>query len=268
MPDLETLQVRIEADLGQFKRQLDTTFQESQAAVDGARGRIEDYGRSLARLPDALATGAVGHEAFQRAVDTNARDLDAASNAADSLAAAARDLGLTFASAFEDAVVEGRRLSDVLRGLERDILRILTRKLVTEPLAGAVSSLVGDGQALLGDVIGASLFHRGGKVGASGADRRLVPASFFQDAPRFAGGGVVGAIPRLGPGEVPAILHRGETVRTPAQEAARVGEVAGAVIIQPGAVVIQTPDPASFDQSRGQIEAMLADAVRRGRRNR
>lgn len=54
----------------------------------------------------------------------------------------ARDLGLTFTSAFEDAIVGGKGLRDVLRGLEQDILRIVTRKLVTEPLGKAISSAV------------------------------------------------------------------------------------------------------------------------------
>lgn len=47
----------------------------------------------------------------------------------------ARDLGMTFSSAFEDAIVGGKSLQDVIRGLEQDILRLVTRQLVTEPLA-------------------------------------------------------------------------------------------------------------------------------------
>lgn len=45
------------------------------------------------------------------------------------------------ASAFEDAIVNGKSLSDIAKGLERDLLRIGTRTLVTEPLAGAARSL-------------------------------------------------------------------------------------------------------------------------------
>ncbi|MCG8450974.1 MAG: hypothetical protein MI725_15510 [Pirellulales bacterium] len=87
---------------------------------------------------------------------------------------------------------------------------------------------------------------------------------------RALSGGLVARAPRLAPGEVPAILHRGEVVRTPAQEAALRGRLdeRGAVVVQPGAIVIQTPDPRAFNESRGQVQAMLADAVRAGRRNR
>lgn len=51
-----------------------------------------------------------------------------------------RDLGLTFASAAEDAISNFKNLGDVLKGLEQDILRIFARELITKPLGDAVSS--------------------------------------------------------------------------------------------------------------------------------
>jgi hypothetical protein len=56
---------------------------------------------------------------------------------------AAKELGLTFASAFEDAIVKGDELSDVLKGLAQDVLRIFVRKTLTEPLANAISGAIG-----------------------------------------------------------------------------------------------------------------------------
>lgn len=230
MPDIDTLTVRIDADLGDLRRGLSEAEHLIGQGSDRMARSLGDVGRSQVTL-----------------------------------AGAARSLGLTFASAFEDAVVEGRRLSDVLRGLEQDVLRILTRKLVTEPLAGTITGLIGGGTGVL-----AGLFHSGGRVGAASGSQRMVPAGLFDGAPRFAGGGAVGVVPGLAPGEVPAILHRGEIVRTPAQEAAlRRGQANGGdVVFQPGAIVIQTPDAQGLAASRGQIEAMLVDAIRRGRRNR
>lgn len=52
-------------------------------------------------------------------------------------------LGLAFSSAFEDAIVAGKSFRDVLHGIEQDIVRIITRKLVTEPLAGAIGDMLG-----------------------------------------------------------------------------------------------------------------------------
>jgi hypothetical protein len=54
----------------------------------------------------------------------------------------AQDMGLTFSSAFENAIVEGDKFSEVLRGLGQDILRIATRDLITEPLGKAVSGFI------------------------------------------------------------------------------------------------------------------------------
>ena len=48
---------------------------------------------------------------------------------------AARQLGLTFTSAFEDAIAGGKGLSDVLKGLAQDIAKIFIRQTVTKPLA-------------------------------------------------------------------------------------------------------------------------------------
>ncbi len=211
---------------------------------------------------EGVNTLAAAQSMLTDAVERSGRSLEEQTGTIRNLDGAARDLGFTFASSFEDAVVEGRRLSDVLQGLEQDILRILTRKLVTEPLAGAATSLIGTGVGAL-----AGRFHGGGRVGSTAVSSRVVPASLFAGAPRFAGGGMVGRVPSLAPGEVPAILHRGEVVRTPAQEAALRRNAGGSgdtrIVVN-----IQTPDPRAFNESRGQIQAMLADAVRAGRRNR
>lgn len=54
------------------------------------------------------------------------------------------ELGLTFASAFEDAIVGGRGLGEVLRGLEQDVIRLVTRLTVTEPLAEFLAGQIKD----------------------------------------------------------------------------------------------------------------------------
>lgn len=53
----------------------------------------------------------------------------------------AKDLGLTFSSAFEDAIAKGEGLSDVLKGLGADLLKLGARKFVTEPLGNAVTDI-------------------------------------------------------------------------------------------------------------------------------
>lgn len=62
----------------------------------------------------------------------------------------AKEFGLTFSSALEDAIVKSQSLRDVVKGLAQDLLRITTRKLVTEPLGNAITSGVGSSGWLSG----------------------------------------------------------------------------------------------------------------------
>jgi hypothetical protein len=163
---------------------------------------------------------------------------------------------MTFASAFEDAIVNGKSLSDIAKGLERDLLRIGTRTLVTEPLAGAARSLFESAASGLGDsgggLIGslfASIFHEGGIVGAGGRSR-AVPAALFAGAPRYHDGGWAG----LRPDEVPAILQRCERV-IPRGEAQR--QTNPTIVMN-----IQTTDAESFRASQGAILAGLTTVNR------
>ena len=75
----------------------------------------------------------------------------------------AASLGLTFASAFEDAIVEGKKLSDVLKGLLQDIIRIAARKFITEPLGNFFGGLFGGGKAAGGPVSGGTSYLVGEK---------------------------------------------------------------------------------------------------------
>lgn len=54
-----------------------------------------------------------------------------------------RDLGLTFSSAFEDSIVKGNELRDVVNSLGEDIIRIMARKTVTEPIADWFGKSIG-----------------------------------------------------------------------------------------------------------------------------
>jgi hypothetical protein len=55
----------------------------------------------------------------------------------------AKSLGYTMASSFEQAVTAGGHLSDVLKGLADDILKVILRTTVTNPLGGAIASGIG-----------------------------------------------------------------------------------------------------------------------------
>ncbi|HYG68970.1 MAG TPA: hypothetical protein VD838_14980, partial [Anaeromyxobacteraceae bacterium] len=53
---------------------------------------------------------------------------------------AAGDLGMTFSSAFEDMLLKGASVRDMLRGLAQDVLRIAARRAITEPIAAGLTS--------------------------------------------------------------------------------------------------------------------------------
>jgi hypothetical protein len=52
-------------------------------------------------------------------------------------------MGMTIATAFENAILTGKKLSDTLRDLANDILRLVMRQTVTEPFAAAISQSIG-----------------------------------------------------------------------------------------------------------------------------
>lgn len=108
------------------------------------------------------------------------------------------DLGMTFQSAFENAIIGGQDLRSVLSGLLEDIARLLLRLYVIQPL---VNSITGMFSGMLG--VPATVMHGGGVVGSAGS-LALAPAGLFVNAPKLHSG--------LKADEFPAILQRGETV--------------------------------------------------------
>lgn len=84
-----------------------------------------------------------------------------------------KDIGLTFSSAFEDAVVSGKKFSDVLKGIGDDLLRLLVRRNITEPIVGAIGGI--NWGSLLAGFLGSA---KGNAFGPAG----VIP---------FASGGVV-----------------------------------------------------------------------------
>jgi len=68
----------------------------------------------------------------------------------------AEDLGMTFSSALEEAIVSGGNFRDMLKGIEQDVLRIITRKNITKPLADSITGMLGGGSSggIFGDIFG------------------------------------------------------------------------------------------------------------------
>ncbi len=109
---------------------------------------LEDYDRAMAKISKTSATAG-----------KDAKELDKIG----------QELGMTFSSAFEDAILGGKNFGDVLKGLEQDIARIILRKSITEPIGTGISD------AIKGSGIGASI------------------GGWFKDVFKFEDGGIMGA---------------------------------------------------------------------------
>jgi hypothetical protein len=254
-------------DLQQARREENQALSEAARLYEETRTPIERYIEALERLGQLrpvleLRFGAEqANEIISRRAEALINELNRAEQQVRQIDDVARQLGLTFESAFEGAITRGKSFSSVLKGIEQDLLRLGTRKLITEPLLAlfnsALKGVFGEGGISgifsgIGSFI-AGLFHEGGVVGESVVPQRRVPALAFAGAPRLHNGW-------FRPDEYPAILQRGEIV-VPKREARR-GFGSMNVTIN-----ITTPDADSFRASQSQIAASMARTLQRAQRS-
>lgn len=81
--------------------------------------------------------------------------------ATEKLKSFADQMGMAFGNAFENAILSGQKLSDTLRQLAQDILRLVVRQTITNPIANAISGGIQNfmgARAGGGDVIGGGTY--------------------------------------------------------------------------------------------------------------
>lgn len=244
----------------------------NKAMAEGARlmaqfaSPSESVASELIHLQDLLEQGAIGWKTFAAASDKAMERMNADGGKTSNVA---RDIGMSFTSAFENAALSGQKLSSVLGGLAQDLARLALRKSITEPLfnalGGSLGGLFSGGlnpahAALTGIVpmmtpLGYGVgFHEGGIAGGTPTFTRSVPESTWSGAPRYHTGGIV-------PGEVPAILKRGEGVFTPEQMAA-LGNGGGSVINQNVTVNVERSGGAGGADNDAEFAAMIGNQVK------
>jgi hypothetical protein len=105
---------------------------------------LEKLAVKEAEIQKLREAGVISQETYFRAREAANDQYDAAldklNDKTKQTKSIAEELGLTFSSAFEDAILGGKGFSDVLKAIEKDIARIIIRKQITEPLANAVGS--------------------------------------------------------------------------------------------------------------------------------
>lgn len=110
------------------------------ALVKSLRSPQEIYNERIDELNKLYKTGLIKVNAYRRGVTAAGEGLAKIGEQSSEIDGIADNLGFTFASAFEDAIVGGKKFSDVLRGLAQDMLRLTVRKAATEPLAALAST--------------------------------------------------------------------------------------------------------------------------------
>lgn len=122
---------------------------------------------------------------------------------------ALHDAGKSFLSSFIQGLRDGKSASEALASALDRLADKLIDDLLSSLLGGSGGLAGFGGGGLFGGRIIPGILHGGGTAGVDGYGHgRSVPASAFAGAPRMHSGGVAG----LQPGEVPAILQRGEVV--------------------------------------------------------
>ncbi len=100
-----------------------------QAVIDSLMTPLEEY---TAKVKELIDLGFEG-DMLARGIVKAKTELDEAQKKAQQLTDTGKALGLTFASAFEDAVIEAKGFREILDGIAKDITRIFLRKAITDP---------------------------------------------------------------------------------------------------------------------------------------
>jgi hypothetical protein len=102
--------------------------------------QLEKQRAEMKLLADAFHATEISAEEFSEAAATRLGNVVEKQKKANEEASM---FGQIMTSAFEDAIIEGKKFSDVLKGLAQDLLKVFLRKQVTEPLAQAASGAFG-----------------------------------------------------------------------------------------------------------------------------
>lgn len=192
MADLQTLRTELQAL--------------AEQDVPGARDALLELDAAMGRIAGESATG------LERKLRELRLELQQLNDnvAGDSIEAARGGLSQLFQDIAEGSKTGKEALRDFARGFAQSMARIAADALSTMVVLRMLQAFgVPAGGQAGSAVVSAITRHTGGLVDASG-ERRAVPAMVFAAAARYHTGGIAG----LAPGEVPAILRRGEEVLT------------------------------------------------------
>jgi len=163
-------------------------------------------------------------------------------------------------------------MHNIVNSIIRDLMRIQIQNNLVNPLldlgTSFLGSLFGGGSSVAGELgaidpgLFSEILHRGGIAGR-GTGGRKMPASLFENAPRFHDG----RMPGLAPYEIPAILRRDEGVFTPEQMRALGGPAkVNVTVINNTGSDVQVNDRGMVNGEQ-QIEIIVDQALKKMQRS-
>jgi hypothetical protein len=173
----------------------------NKEAISALQQEAYKYMGQLADLGDVAETDALGLERkieLTKKLTENQKLLGKAYDRANQMA---MSVGNTIASSFESAIFQGGKLSDIIKGLTRDLMAMIFRQMVTAPLAGAIAGALGGffgvpaagGKASGGSVYGDSLYlvgEQGPEIFAPGTGGNIIPNHAISGMRQGGGGNV------------------------------------------------------------------------------
>ena len=135
-------------------REQQSLLRANETAYERYQRQLEELAALQDRLNEAEQQGveingvrvrALSTEELSRATERFANELERAEKQTERTDRMGVQMGMSFSSAFEDAILDGKRFSEVLQSLERDIARIILRTAVTGPAGEAISGAVSGG---------------------------------------------------------------------------------------------------------------------------
>ena len=143
--------------LFEAREQARRPFEATKESIEAVAEAAERAQAPVQAIVDAFEGGVTRQDRTQLATNRILNSMVEIRDAAERVNPIARDLGFTFESAFESALVSGNKLRDVLKGIYQDLLRIAARNLVTVPLANTITGLLtGSGASAAGAAAGAA----------------------------------------------------------------------------------------------------------------
>lgn len=243
---------------------------------DTERGLLALRDKSLASLDDLIAKTAKLTETstdpallsfYENLKLARERAFDAKDPGLQRFNELARSAGEAIAGGFEDAIVEGKKFTDILKDVEKQLLRLITQDLVTKPLADSITGFI-KGIGANGQGGGADRLFSGAASG--GAQGSAFNNLFKLVAGLFGGGGSdFGSGSSFGNQDLGTFFHGGGVVgiggtRRPVDPMAWVdarryhrGGIAGLkadevpAILRKGEEVLRANDPRHRDQGGG-----------------